>query len=271
MEDKKNSKKDKSENQIKFEMKYHKEKQKVKICRVAIIVLFLVIWEYTSAYHIIDPFFFSSPTRLIQYFWKSILQKDLFLHIGISLYETLFSFALIMILSVFVAFLLWRFDILAKVLEPIFVTLNSLPKSALAPLLIVWLGTGSKTIIIAGISVAIFGCIINLYTSFQSLDNGKQRLIYTIGGTKWDCFRHVILPGSAEQIFSNMKVNIGLSLVGVMIGEFLAAKRGLGYLIIYSSQVFCLDQLIMCIIILCIIAILLYELIVWLEKIVMKK
>ena len=171
-----------------------------------------------------------------------------------------------MIGSVLVASLLWRFQTMSSVVEPVFVLLNSLPKSALAPLIIVWLGTGIRTIVIAGISVAIFGCIINLYTCFKNTDSEKQKLIRILGGKKRHIFFMVVLPAARETILSNMKVNIGLALVGVMIGEFLAARQGLGYLIIYASQVFKLDWLILCILILCFIAVCLYSLIQMIER-----
>ena len=153
---------------------------------------------------------------------------------------------------------------LTEILEPYLVVLNSLPKSALAPLLIVWLGTGMNTIIVAGISVAIFGAIINLYTGFRQVDEEKIKLIYTWREPEGYTFK-VVLPGSIPIILSTMKVNIGLALVGVIIGEFLAARRGLGYLIIYGSQVFQLNMVITSIIILCIIAMGLYQMIQWLE------
>lgn len=193
------------------------------------------------------------------------------MHIGISIMETLLSFLFIMLLSLLTASLLWHFEMLSSILEPVLVLLNSLPKSALAPLIIVWLGTGPKTIILCGLSVAIFGCIINLYTSFLTTDTEKQKLIRILGGKKRHIFTMVVLPSNIPTIFSNMKVNIGLSLVGVMIGEFLAARRGLGYLIIYSSQVFELDLLILCIVLLCITAILLYQSIQLLEKVFVRQ
>ena len=161
---------------------------------------------------------------------------------------------------------LWYYKGLSKILDPYLVVLNSLPKSALAPLFIVWLGTGMKTIIVAGISVAVFGCIINLYTSFAEIDENQSKLIYTLGGKKKDVLLKVVYPSSIPTILSTMKVNIGLSLVGVIIGEFLAARRGLGYLIIYGSQVFQLNLVITSIFILCIIAIALYQGIHLLEK-----
>ena len=121
------------------------------------------------------------------------------------------------------------------------------------------------TIIAAGMSVAIFGSILNLYTSFTGVDLEKIKLIYTLRGNKWHALTKVVLPSSIPAIISNMKVNIGLCLVGVVIGEFLAARSGLGYLIIYSSQVFKMDWLLMSIILLCIMAMLLYSLINLLE------
>ena len=136
--------------------------------------------------------------------------------------------------------------------------LNSLPKSALAPLLIVWLGANIRTIIVAGISVAIFGSIINLYTGFREVDPEKQKLIQTLGGSKKDELTKIVLPSSVPLILSVMKVNIGLCLVGVIIGEFIGARQGLGYLIIYGSQTFKLTWVLMSIVILCVIAMGLY-------------
>lgn len=239
--------------------------------RIAVFILFMILWEWASTTKTINPFFFSSPSRIVKCSIASLHSINLLWHIGISLYETILSFVFIMLLSLIIASLLWHFSLLARILEPVFVTLNSLPKSALAPLFIVWLGTGYKTIIIAGISVALFGCIINLYSSFLHTDKAKQTLIKTMGGNQLDVFWYVILPANSKAIFSNMKVNIGLALVGVMIGEFLAARKGLGYLIIYSSQVFQLDLLITCILILCVIAFLLYECISILEQRIFSK
>ncbi len=162
--------------------------------------------------------------------------------------------------------ILWLNKGLSETLEPYLVILNSLPKSALAPLLIVWLGATYNTIIITGVSVAIFGSILSLYTSFQSVDPEKIKLIYTMGGRKYHALIKVILPANIPTLFSLMKVNIGLCLVGVIIGEFIASRQGLGYLIIYGSQVFKLDWVIMSIVILCILAWGLYSLITLLEK-----
>ena len=223
----------------------HKRHHHLITClRLTLFLTFLFIWELSGRLGYIDTFFFSSPSLVIHCFLTMLKDGSFFLHTGITLGETLTSFLLVTLLSILIATLLWYSRSLSEILEPYLVVLNSLPKSALAPLFIVWLGTGTKTIVVAGISVAVFGSIINLYTGFIHVDKEKLKLIYTLGGNRFQAFHKVVLPSSIPVILSNMKVNIGLSLVGVIIGEFLAARVGLGYLIIYGSQVFKLGMVI---------------------------
>ena len=253
-------------------IKKHKEHHRfVTISRFGIFIGFLVIWELLASFHIIDSFFFSSPSLVIKCAYSMIIDLSLFTHIGVTLYETILSFLLVILIGIVIASFLWFSKTLSEIIEPTLVILNSLPKSALAPLFIVWLGTRTKTIIIAGISVAIFGCIISLYSGFLETDKDKLMMIETLGGSRLQAFIKVVLPGSIPVLLSTIKVNIGLSLVGVIIGEFLAARYGLGYLIIYGSQVFKLDLVIMSIVILCIIATALYKIIQILEHQYKKK
>lgn len=240
--------------QDEFMKKQKRHHRQVAIFRLLLFVLLLVLWEISADLGWIDSFFFSSPSRVIRQILKLGADHSLFLHIGITLFETIVSFLLVFFISLIVATALWYSTRLSEILEPYLVILNSLPKSALAPLFIVWLGTGTTTIIVAGISVALFGSIISFYTGFQQCDPEKITLIYTLGGHKRDAFNRVVLPSSIPILISTTKVNIGLALVGVIIGEFLAARRGLGYLIIYGSQVFQLNLVITSILLLCIIA-----------------
>ena len=217
---------------------YHFHRLLVIFFRIFLLTGFLFLWEFCASHQIIDSFIFSSPSKIMNALLLMISDHSIFLHLGVTLYETFVSFFLVIFVSILFAILLWYSNNLSEILEPYLVVLNSLPKSALAPLLIVWLGATKTTIIVTGMSVAIFGSILNLYTSFRSTDPGKIKLIYTLRGNHLHVLTKVILPYSIPAIISNMKVNIGLCLVGVIIGEFLAAKEGLGYLIIYSSQVF---------------------------------
>lgn len=248
-----------------------RHKRIVRICRILILFTFLFLWEFTANVGIIDSFIFSSPSRIALCFWGMVLDKSIFLHLGITLYETIVSFVLVIAISVLMAVLLWLVPKLSEILDPYLVVLNSLPKSALAPLLIVWLGATQTTIIVAGMSVAIFGSILNLYTSFTTVDPEKIKLIYTLRGNRLHALTKAVIPSCIPSIISVMKVNIGLCLVGVIIGEFLAARNGLGYLIIYASQTFKLDWLLMSIVLLCIMAMGLYSLINLLERLYQKR
>lgn len=257
----KNRKKASSEltRQEEFIRKHRRHHHEIASWRTLIFVFFLVLWEVSANLKWIDSFFFSSPSRVARCFVDQIRNNSMLSHIGVTLLETLLSFLLVILLSLLVSTLLWHSRKLSEILEPYLVVLNSLPKSALAPLFIVWLGTGTRTIIVAGMSVAVFGSIISFYTGFQQVDPEKITLIHTLGGSRRDAFCKVVLPGSVPILLSTAKVNIGLALVGVIIGEFLAARRGLGYLIIYGSQVFQLDMVITSIIVLCVIALVFYK------------
>lgn len=243
----------------------------ITFARIFIFLLFLIIWEASARLHLIDAFIFSSPSRVYRMFVSMISDHSIFLHMGITLAETLISFLLVFLFSLLTAVLLWLFHSLSRVLEPYLVVLNSLPKSALAPLLIVWLGANMKTIIVAGMSVAVFGSILTIYTGFSEVDPEKVKLIYTLGGSRRDVLWKVVLPSSIPIFVNTMKVNIGLCLVGVVIGEFIGSRQGLGYLIIYGSQVFQLDMVLMSIVILCIMAMILYQIINLVEKYCLKR
>lgn len=255
-----------SNTQKNYLQKIRHEKYIIFLSRIFLFLGFLFLWEVSARRRWIDSFIFSSPSEIWQTFFTMIQDQSLFTHIGITLTETLVSFVFTVFLGIGTAVLLWCCPKLSRILEPYLVVLNSLPKSALAPLLIVWLGANIRTIIVAGMSVAIFGSIINLYTGFREADPEKLKLIRTLGGTKKDELTKIVLPSSVPLILSVMKVNIGLCLVGVIIGEFIGARQGLGYLIIYGSQTFKLTWVLMSIVILCVIAMGLYAILDFIEK-----
>lgn len=209
----------------------------VLFIQVFLLIFIIAAWEICSDIGLLNSFIFSSPSRMIKSAAELYSDGNLLGHIGITLAETFGSFLLVAVLTILIAILLWWNQTFSEILEPYFVILNSLPKSAMAPIFIVWLGNNMKTIIITAISLAVFGSILNLYTSFMSTDPDKIKLIKTLHGSRIDCLTKVILPLNLPSILSILKVDIGLCLIGVVIGEFLAAKQGLGYLIIYGSQV----------------------------------
>lgn len=264
--DRNDGRKDISAAQEEYMRTCQREKRLVRIWQWMILVLFLGLWEMGARLGFINAFVFSSPSGVLETIWSMAKDGSLWYHAGITLAETFVSFFLILFLGIGTAILLWWNTRISGIFEPYLVMLNSLPKSALAPVFIVWLGANMKTIIVAAVSVAVFGTVLTLYHSFSETEEDKLKLIVTLGGGKKDILTKVILPGNIPTVLSLMKVNLGLALVGVIIGEFLAAKAGLGYLIIYASQVFKLDIVISSIFLLCVISVLLYHGIAKLEK-----
>lgn len=249
-----------------YVVRQNQRRRWVVLARALLLAAVLGMWEISARAGIINDFIFSSPTKMFQTLITMISDKSVFYHAGVTILETCFSFIIVTVTGITGAVILWSNKSLAEVVEPYLVMMNSLPKSALAPILIVWLGANMRTIIVAAVSVAVFGSILTLHNGFANMDQEQVKLIRSLGGTRNDVLFKLLLPGSVPMIVSNMKVNVGLCLVGVIIGEFLAAKAGLGYLIIYGSQVFQLNLVMTSILILCLLSVLMYQGIELLEK-----
>ena len=243
-----------------------KYKRKIILFRILILILFFAFWEISGDLKWVDPFLTSTPSRM----WKSLVEiykeGTLFRHIFITCFETIIGFTLGTVLGTLIAILLWLSDFACEVLDPYLVVLNALPKVALAPIIIFWVGNGLKAIILVALLISIVVTIINILNGFKSVDNDKIKLLKTFGANKAQILYHLIIPASIPTIISTLKINVGLSWVGVIMGEFLAAKEGLGFLIIYGGQVSQLDMVMMSIIILSLLAYLMYEGVELLEK-----
>ena len=255
-----------SQKQLDYLKKMKKRKCLVRSTQVLILIVFFVIWEIAAQQNIIDPFLFSQPSRMISAMTDMATSGILFKHIGVTLYETVLGFLLGTIFGTLIAILLWWNDFISDVTEPYLVVLNSLPKTALAPIIIVWLGNNMTSTIATALMTSIVVTIMTVLNGFLHIDSDKIKLIQTFGGTKKQVLTKVILPASVPTIISALKINVGLSFVGVIVGEFLVAQYGLGYLIVYGSQIFKLDWVMLSVILLAIMAAIMYQLIVLLEK-----
>ena len=254
-----------SEDRKKYLGKIKKEKISVILTQILIVVIFIVGWEILANKGIIDSFITSQPSRILDTF-LNLSSNGLLEHLGVTLTETLIGFILGVVLGVFIAILLWWSRFLSRVSEPFLVVLNSLPKVALGPILIIWVGAGMQSIIVMALLISTIITIINVYQGFTNIDPIKIKLMKTFKATKSQIYFKLILPGTLSNIISCFKVNISMSLIGVIMGEFLVSKEGIGYLIMYGSQVFNLDLVITGTIILCIVAVIMYGLVLYLEK-----
>ena len=249
-----------------FLKKIKKRKLLVRSTQILLLAAFFILWEVAANAGWIDPFLFSQPSRMINAMIDMAQTGILWQHIGITLYETVVGFLLGTIFGTLIAILLWWNHFVSDVTEPYLVVLNSLPKTALAPIIIVWLGNNMTSIIATALMTSIVVTIMTVLNGFLHIDNDKIKLIQTFGGTKKQVLTKVILPASIPTIISALKINVGLSFVGVIVGEFLVAQAGLGYLIVYGSQIFKLDWVMLSVILLAIMAAIMYQLIVLLEK-----
>ena len=246
--------------------KVQKEKRKVIITRLLILIALFVFWEVAGNVGLIDPFLTSTPSRMYKSLLKIYSEGTLFKHILVTCGETILGFLLSTILGTIIAILLWMSDFASKVLDPYLVVLNALPKVALAPIIIFWVGNGISAIIFIAILISIVVTVINILNGFKEVDLDKIKLLKTFGASKLQILYYLIIPATIPTIISSLKINVGLSWVGVIMGEFLVAKEGLGFLIIFGGQISQLDMVMMSIIILCILAFLMYEIVAILEK-----
>ena len=242
----------------------------VRLCRWGFLAAFLLAWEVAAELSLIDSFIFSQPSRIVRTY-LTMGETNLWHHIGVTIGETLAGFLLGAAAGVLLAILLWWSPFVAQVSEPYLVVLNSLPKIALGPVIIILAGAGTRAIVFMALAISLVVTVLEMLSGFRDTDRGALRMARTFGATKGQIFRKVVLPYNIPTLFDSLKVNIGLSLVGVIAGEFLVSRAGLGYLIVYGGQVFRMDLVMASVIILAVTAALLYESVAVAQKLVNRR
>ncbi|MCL1884154.1 MAG: ABC transporter permease [Defluviitaleaceae bacterium] len=250
---------------------YKKKRRRViiKICQFSILILTVVLWEALARAGVIDSFIMSQPSRV----WRTIANfqnNNLPLHIGITFLETIIGFSVGAVLGIFVAFMLWWSDLLAKIADPYLVVINALPKIALGPVIIIWVGAGMQAVIVMALAISLVVTIMEMLNGFKNSDAELMKMAKTFGANRLQTFLKIVFPYNLHTLFNCLKINIGLSLVGVIAGEFLVSRAGLGYLIVYGGQVFQMDLVMTSVIILAVLAALLYRFVALLEYVVMR-
>lgn len=248
-----------------FLKKIKRKKCLIYVNQILIICFFFILWEVLSRLNIINTFLFSSPSNIIKTISNLIKANNFFTHVIITIKELSISFILSLIFGFLIATILWWNEFLAKVIDPYLTVLNSLPKVALGPLIIIWVGASSSSIITMSLMISLFITIINLYTSFINTDENYIFLLKSFKATKFQIYTKVILNANLKNILSTIKINISMNLIGIIMGELLVSKSGLGYLIMYGSQVFNINLVIASVFILGIISAVLYYFINYFE------
>ena len=237
--------------------------------QILLVVGFIALWEILANLGIIDSFIASQPSRILKTF-MNLSNNDLLTHLGVTCFETIVGFGLGAVLGVFIAIILWWSNFLSKVVDPFLDVLNSLPKIALGPVIIIWVGAGMGAIIVMALAISLIVTVLEILNGFLNTDKELLKMAKTFNASKMQVLTKIVIPANISTFINSLKVNIGLSLVGVISGEFLVSKAGLGYLIVYGGQVFQLDLVMTSVIILSIVAAIMYQGVVILGKLVQK-
>ncbi|MFD3448709.1 ABC transporter permease [Microbacteriaceae bacterium 4G12] len=246
--------------------KEKKKKHFALFFQLLLLILFFALWEIASNMRWIDPLLFSSPKSIFSLLLEKLRDGSIFPHLSVTLLETVIGFILGTLLGTCAATLLWWNLFAAKVLDPYLVVLNAMPKVALGPIIIVIFGPNISSSIAMGVIISVIITTLVIYSAFQEVDPNYIKVLHTFGANKWQTYKQVILPASFPTIVSTLKVNVGLAWVGVIFGELLVSKQGLGYLISYGFQVFNFTLVLMSVLLTCFFATVMYVLVEWFEK-----
>lgn len=260
-----------SKEHIAFLKRVRRHNRFIIAIQLAILVSFFALWELFSRLGVINSFIFSSPSRVAETIARLHSNGELLHHIGVTMLETALGFTLGTLAGTLFAVLLWWSPTLERILDPYLVVLNALPKIALGPILIVWVGSGMEAIIAMALLVSTVVTVMTVLTGFNDISLEKQLLMKTLGATRLQTFLKVILPASVPTLIGALKLSVGMSWVGVIVGEYLVSKAGLGYLIVYGGQVFKLDLVMASIVVLCALAAIMYYTVAIWERSILRR
>lgn len=234
-----------------------REKTLVLASRLLLLAAFFGLWEILAKTKVVNPMLTSYPSALWPTFVELLHNGNLLTHTWATFKATVVGFVLSMVFGIAIAAGLWWSRFANKVLDPFLVVANAMPKIAFVPIFYIWLGSEYSVYGMA-VAIAIFVTIMVAYEGFQSTDPNKIKLATTLGASRAQVLRMVVLPGSVPTLIAALKMNIGLSLVGVIVGEFQSASEGLGFLIVNGSQVFKLNIVMTAIVVLALMSALMY-------------
>lgn len=243
-----------------------KEQIKVVLTQIFIFIFLILLWQLLADKKLINTFITSSPKMIFNETIDLFKNNNLIYHIWVTIYETIISFSLGTIIGILLATIMWASPFFRKVIDPYLTILNSLPKVALGPIIIIWCGAKMKSIILMALFISIIVMTMSVIESFLNIDQDKITLMKVLGANKKQIFIKLVFPSSKKSIISALKIGISMSLIGVIMGEFLVSKAGIGYLIMYGSQVFNLNLVITGIFILAILSWIMYSVVYYIEK-----
>ena len=205
--------------------------------RIAIVGAFLALWQYASGRWVTE-FFVSKPSAIGAALWEWVADGSLFYHAGITATEAFAGFAIGGLAGIACGVLLGRFRLLADLLEPVIMSFYSLPKVALAPLFVLWLGIGIEMKITLTAAVVFFLVFLNTYTGVKNVSRELVTILRLMGASEWHVLTKVVLPSAVAWVFAGLRISVPYALIGAIVGELIASNRGLGFLLSSSAGQF---------------------------------
>ena len=198
----------------------------------------LGLWEIFGRAGVIDTFFFSLPSAIGESIWVWISTGFIFPHLWITLQEALYAFIIGTALGLILGFLLARVRFLERLFEPFVQMFNALPRVVLAPIFLLWFGLGIESKVAFGVTLVFFIVFFNVLQGVKSVDRVLLDNARMLGATERHLIQHVVLPSALTWIFSSLHISVGFAIVGAVVGEYLGAAGGVGYVIAQAQGVF---------------------------------
>jgi sulfonate transport system permease protein len=212
--------------------------RRVLVARLIVVGVFLAIWQAAVSSGLVDAFWISSPVLVVEELWRVIASGELFADIAITVFEALIAFVVSSVLGIAAGLLLARSPFWDDVLAPLVLALNSLPRVALAPLIILWFGIGITAKVVTAFTLVFFILLVNTLGGAKNVDNDILTIARLMGASKHDILWKVTLPSALPWIFAGLNLGLTYSLLGVIVAEILASNQGLGYVIQSSAATF---------------------------------
>lgn len=260
-----------SKEHIKYITKKRNEKILVVALQIMVFLTFIGLWELLTAIGTVDSFFVSSPSRIVKTLKMLFTTNEMLVHIWTTLYETVLGFTISMVLAIFIALTLWWNGLMHRVFDPYLVIMNSLPKIALGPMIIIWVGNGTNAIIAMCVLICVIIATLSMLNAYRSVEKEKIVLMQSMGASKWQILTKLILPATLPDLMSVLKITVGMAWVGTIMGEYLSSRYGLGSLIVYGGIVFKLDLVVTATFLLCVMAGIMYFIVYLFERRFAKK
>ena len=239
--------------------------------QIGICIAFIALWELAARLGLINPFFWSQPSQIARTAVIFFTTGTAFVDIGHTLRSTLLGFVFGTTIGAMLGLSFWWSRNYALIVQPYIICLESLPKLALAPLVILVFGMGLASKVAIATALTVVVSTLTAYAGVQAVDKDQERLFYALGASRWQVFTKLVTPSCVPWLISILRLNIGLALTGAIVGEFIASQHGLGKTILYAGDTYDISLVWVAVSVLSALAMVMYVAVSWLEHFLRKE